>query len=121
MMDIFYRRVRIPPSFAGCSKDGARCAGVTARFSIPVWGWGLCGWLLCLPPDSPGSQGRGDGAEEPMPGCVTVTGAWCLWGAMGKHGGKWDFGAPRLRLQVVFKSLLGAWLTGTIHKPIKSN
>lgn len=49
MMDIIYRRVRIPPSFAGCSKDGARCAGVTARFSTPC-GDGDCvgGFSACL-------------------------------------------------------------------------
>lgn len=64
MMDIFYRRVRPPPSFAGCSKYGSGRAGGHCSLLHPRAG---SGWMGTVWVASPAASvlSREPGQREP--------------------------------------------------------
>lgn len=123
----FLRESANPPApFSAAQNTGCSVQRVTAHCSIPLLGaggWGLSGVLL-LPLSFPGSQGLGS--------CATM--CYCHGSMVGDRpgdtAGEWDPGvcvwairppgAALPGLEVVFKSLLRAWVTGTVW-PIKSN
>lgn len=127
----FYRRVRTPPTtFASCSKYGAGRAGGHCSLLRPHAGSGWMGTVWVASP--PASRLSREPAQSGA--CRAVFLAWVHggWLPPGRDGEAWGWAGLRsmclsheaswalLGLQVVFKSLLRAWLTGTIQ-PIKSN
>ena len=120
-----------PPSFASCSKHGVRHAGGHCSLLRPRGGSGWIGTVWVASPPASGlswDPGQREPCQAVLP--ARVHGGWLAWGHDGGAWGEWDSGvcvwatvppaAPLLGVRVVFKSLLRAWLTGTIQ-PIKSN